>query len=240
MSGGFIPNDPTLGLALLTFRDEYATGELDARGYPRRGRSGEQAAAAFWLEHRNGPPQRSLSDLEPVIGRSLSGSDIPGTVEAIGRCLEVVPSSWRAVTVVAAGWRVGVEQLRASSPPDGGPPWLERAGLPTALPQGLSRYALNVRTRVFREELIRRRLIIGAEMEESMGSEPRAARWEDPVGEEQWIVGWKGIGCHLGVSHDTAERWSREQGLPVYQPVAGGRVRARPSELDEWAKSRAA
>jgi len=239
MSGGFIASDPTLGLAIVTFRDELSTGQLGSDGYPRRGRSGEQQAAAFWLELRGGPRGRSLSDLEPRIGRSLSTIDVAGSVEAIGRCLEVVPASWRAVTVVAAGWRVGVEQLRSSAPSDGGPAWLERAGLPSELPIGLSRHALNVRTRGFREALIQRRIIIGADREPT-AIEPTAARWEDDEMAEPWIFGWKGIAAHLDVSEDTARRWARDAGLPIYQPTAGGRVRARASELDAWLGVRAA
>ena len=230
MSSGFLPGDPTLGLELLTFRDELGTGKLDAKGFPLRGRSGEQQAAAFWLEHHQGPRGRSLSDLEPRIGRSLSRIDVAGTVEAIGRALDVVPSSWRACTVVAAGWSLGVERLREAEPNDGGPPWLERAGLPSRLPEGLSRYSLNIRVRAFREELIRRRLLIGAERE-AVEVEPTVAQ---PRGKP--TVGWKAIADELGVSEATARRWSAA-GLPVQQAVEGGAVWAFPDELAAWLRN---
>jgi len=227
MSSGFIPNDPTLGLELLTFRDELGTGKLDKKGFPIRGRAGEQQAAAFWLEHRQGPKGRSLSDLEPRIGRSLSRIDVAGTVEAIERALDVVPASWRPCTVVAAGWALGVERLREAEPGDGGPPWLERSGLPTALPEGLSRYSLNIRIRAFREELIRRRLLIGAERER-LEAEPTAA---PPRGKP--LVGWKAIADAIGVSEATARRYSAT-GLPVQQAVEGGAVWAFADELAAW------
>jgi len=241
MSGGFIPNDPRLGLAIVTFRDELGAGEdpnveLGKDPAARRGRTGEQQAAAFWLEHRNGPAGRSLSDMGPRIGRSLSTIDVAGSVEAIGRCLEVVPASWRAVTVVAAGWRVGVEQLRNPSPkPPGkakraGPPYLERAGLPTELPMGLSRHTLNVRIRAFREALIQRRIVIGAERD-LVADEPTFAPPRPHP-----IRGWAAIAEYLGATERTAQRWL-ERGLPVQQTGRGATVWAFADELDAWLRA---
>ncbi|MBI1789991.1 MAG: hypothetical protein HYR60_20870 [Acidobacteria bacterium] len=49
------------------------------------------------------------------------------------------------------------------------------------------------------------------------------------------LTGWKEIGGYLGVNERTAQRWERENGLPV-QRVDGprGRVTADPQALEEW------
>ena len=50
------------------------------------------------------------------------------------------------------------------------------------------------------------------------------------------LTSWNEIASALGVARSTAHRWSREEidPLPVYS--FRGRVRARSSELADWAK----
>ena len=55
------------------------------------------------------------------------------------------------------------------------------------------------------------------------------------------LTSWKEIGCHLGKSVRTVQRWERERGLPVRRPTGGSHsnqtVFAVPDELDAWMRS---
>ncbi len=61
---------------------------------------------------------------------------------------------------------------------------------------------------------------------------PRAARPEK-------LWGRPAIARVLGVSEDTVAKWSREPGVPIYQPRRGTYFALR-SELDTWVKTKIA
>ena len=240
--------DPRLahdGLLIQTFRDEAARWVEGREGEGGRlvgGRSGEAAACAFYLEHRLGPRARSLSDLEPVIGRSLSSIDIEGTVQEIERAIEAaLPREWRAPVVVAAGWSLGVQRLRLGV-------YQRRARLPDELPPELAEpvrvpdaaRALRRRVTILREEFIARRLVLrGSDVVEDEGRPPMR-HFPAPASSvdgstETVLTGWKAIAAFLGgVSEDTAQRWAARHGLPVTQWGDGCTAMAWPSELRRW------
>lgn len=49
---------------------------------------------------------------------------------------------------------------------------------------------------------------------------------------ENWLVGWREIGKHIGKSAKTAHRWAR-QGMPFFRDP-GGRPIALPWQIDQW------
>ena len=59
---------------------------------------------------------------------------------------------------------------------------------------------------------------------------------------ESTLNSWKEIGAHFGRDGRTAQRWEKEEGLPVYRHLHKGRatVYAFPSELDAWKEARTA
>ena len=59
---------------------------------------------------------------------------------------------------------------------------------------------------------------------------------------ESTLNSWKEIGAHFGRDGRTAQRWEKEEGLPVHRHLHKGRatVYALPSELDAWKESRTA
>ncbi|WP_373047197.1 hypothetical protein [Vulgatibacter sp.] len=235
--------DPQLandGLLIRVFRDEPARLSISENGTERLigGRSGEAAACAFYLEHRQGPRGRSLSDIEPVIGRSLSSIDIEGTVQEIELAIEAaLPREWRAPVVVAAGWGLGVVKLRSGV-------FQRRAGLPDELPPELEQprvpeaaRSLRRRVTMLREELIAKRLVERASAVELGDGRPPARHFPAVAveeGGEQQLVGWKAIAALLGVSEDTARRWAESFGLPIFQPAPGFSPIAFPSRLRAW------
>ena len=50
------------------------------------------------------------------------------------------------------------------------------------------------------------------------------------------LVGWKAIAEYLRVSVETARRWAKVGGLPVYRFMGG--VRANEGELGKWVRER--
>lgn len=238
--------DPQLahdGLLVRIFRDE--AGRWDpALGRLVGGRSGEGAACAFYLEHRVGPRMRSLSDLEPVIGRSLSAIDVEQTVQEIHLAIEAaLPRIWRAPTVLSAGWGIGVARLRAGV-------MQRRAGLPEELPPELEQRsipeaarALRRRVTMLREELIARQLVApaSAEVMELEGRAPLQGFAPDAANTppDRPLVGWKAIADYLGCSERTARRWHDRIGLPISQPGPACLVSAMPGSLSEWRSAHA-
>jgi hypothetical protein len=54
-------------------------------------------------------------------------------------------------------------------------------------------------------------------------------------GAARWLCGWKEIAAFLGVGVETARRWHRERGLPIYRPRRPrGGVQALRAEVDAW------
>lgn len=235
--------DPRLandGLLIRVFRDEPARLSVSEGGTERLvgGRSGESAACAFYLEHRQGPRRASLS-LGVVPGRSLSSIDIEGTVQEIELAIEAaLPREWRGATVIAAGWGLGVVRLRSGV-------YLRRAGLADDLPPELEQRSVPEASRVLRrrvtmlrEELIARRLVErGAANDSEEGRAPLqgfAPTPEAAIATDRPLVGWKVIADFLGVGVATARRWNERFGMPVMQPGPMCLVSAFPSALREW------
>lgn len=224
------------------FRDTYESGST-SDGRPRQGRTAEQEAAAFWLEHRAGPRHQSVNAPERLHlphgrGRSLPTVDVEHTVGLVERALLTIPVEWRAVTVVSLGWRLGVRRLRDPRP-DGAEPYLARAGLSTSLPRGLCRYALRHWAEQFRAALIEVGLADG-ELADDYDAPPsaRAFTVEERVANEgeKPLRGWKAVASFFdGASERTVQSWAEKHGLPVHRPAGpGGVVLAFPSELTRW------
>ena len=51
--------------------------------------------------------------------------------------------------------------------------------------------------------------------------------------EENWLVGWKGIGKYIGKSAKTAQRYGKKHGMPFLRD-GGDRPIAKPSQIDRW------
>jgi hypothetical protein len=215
-------------------------------GNDRRGRRAEAEACAFYLEHRDGPRQRSITSDErlrmPYPGRTLPTCDVEQTTQLIDRATLVLPPPWRGPVVVALGWSLGTLALQEKHPADGGPPYLERAGYPFHLPDGLSRHALLQRGRDLREELIAlgvidrrvRRFVEAEDLAPAARSFTKEERMAVVDTFEAPLIGWQAIAEFLDVSKDTAHRWGDELGMPVSQPARRRRVRAYPSVLRAW------
>jgi hypothetical protein len=59
------------------------------------------------------------------------------------------------------------------------------------------------------------------------------------AGARRWLCGWKQIAGYLGVGEETARRWHRQFGLPVYRPrQPRGSVQALRAEVDAWLRQR--
>lgn len=224
------------------FRDSSEVG-FSSTGRPRTGRSAEQEAIAFYLEHRLGRRGTSIADPDRLAlphgrGRTLSEVDVDATIRAIERAIEIVPAEWRPVALVAVGWRVGVTAIRSDRPADGGPPYLDRAGFRCDLPRGLSRRAIDHWARHIRAALADHGLIDGASISEAEALETRSAPTAYEPGAmmaevgEQPLRSWKVIARWLGCSERTARDYASRRGLPV-RSVAGA-VYAFPSELAAW------
>ena len=218
-------------LPLVLFRDETPAKLEREDGTPILGRPGEAAAAAFWLEHRLGRREHSVSDMDPrwrQPGRAISTADVQGTCEAIERAARIIPQSWRWVTLCACGWRLSAAQIMSAAPRDGGPPYLARADLPTVLPAGFSGRMLDHWQRQLRDALIRAGLLEAGETIEDRAPSPRLM-----VHGEVPLEGWDAIADALGTSRRTAIR--REKlGLPIYRQPGSNRVWAYASELRRW------
>ena len=54
------------------------------------------------------------------------------------------------------------------------------------------------------------------------------------------LSGWKEIAVYLGSSVRTAQRWERDEGLPVqrHHHRTGGSVYAVPSQIEHWRRRR--
>ena len=50
---------------------------------------------------------------------------------------------------------------------------------------------------------------------------------------EGWLTGWKAIAKYLGVHEETAMRWAKEEGMPVFDAPGGLKV-AISELLDRW------
>ncbi|WP_157370765.1 hypothetical protein [Vulgatibacter incomptus] len=157
--------------------------------------------------------------LAAPMGRSTNDLDIEAVLHSIERGLEGIHPEWHPVVLVHLGWGIGIRRLRTGD-------YLERAGLPPALPQGLTQYTLGIRSRQFRQRLSELKVIDSEDV----------AAWDavesDAPSDERPIAGWKGIATHLGVSEITAKRWEA-RGLPVCRP-GSGTVLAFPSALNLW------
>jgi len=51
--------------------------------------------------------------------------------------------------------------------------------------------------------------------------------------EENWLVGWKGIGKYIGKSAKTAQQYGKKHGMPFLRD-GGDRPIAKPSQIDKW------
>jgi hypothetical protein len=53
---------------------------------------------------------------------------------------------------------------------------------------------------------------------------------------DRYLNGWKEIGCYLGRTVRTAQRWETQLGMPIHRPAAKRRtaVIAFTRELDTW------
>lgn len=194
----------------------------------RRGVSAEADACRFYLEHRPGPQRRSPSiPSEQPPARALHGVDFEGTCQLIEAAVRAaLPREWRAVVVVALGWHLSARQVREG-------PWLRRAGYEGAIPRGWSSSSLDRRAGDLRAELVAQGLI------DRETAAAVAAVEEGNMLKGSMLSGWKEIAEALGVSVDTAQRWRLHHGLPVVQPVAGGRVLLSRDDLEKWKRSRA-
>ncbi len=65
--------------------------------------------------------------------------------------------------------------------------------------------------------------------------EPRREEAEE-MADPNLLRGWAAIAAHLGVSEDTAQRWTRDEALPVKRLV--GMVEATRADLDRWRAER--
>lgn len=226
---------------LRIFRDSYETG-TGADGRPRTGRSAEEEAISFYLEHRLGRRAQSPAAPDRLAmprgrGRALSPVDVEATIRRIDRAIAIVPETWRPAVLVAIGFRLGVARLRAASP-GGGMPYLERAGYAYELPRGLSASALrrwreHVRGALTDAGLIDRETAraVNAVAATSSARSLTSEEMMRAVG-EQPLRSWKAIAAWLGVSERTARDYAARRGMPVCA-VAGG-VYAFPSQLAEW------
>jgi hypothetical protein len=50
---------------------------------------------------------------------------------------------------------------------------------------------------------------------------------------DPWLTGWKEIAKYLGIHEETAMRWAKEEGMPVFDRH-GGLKAAIPELLDLW------
>ncbi len=206
-------------LRLRTFEDRPGTAT-------RRGRSAEEQAAWFYLEHRH--PRRRAPGFLAEAGRAIATCDVEGTCEVVRRTLEAtVPPAWRGPVLLALGWGLSPGAIRNPEPEDGLGPWLGRIGFPFDPPEGLCRRALVAHARTWRGALLSQGVVTGIPVEER----PAA-----PTATEAPLVGVKAIASCLGCSERQVARYI-ERGLPVYQPAPGCAVRAYPSELRAWVRS---
>src|SRR5437899_1187291 len=60
------------------------------------------------------------------------------------------------------------------------------------------------------------------------------------TGNHRRLNGWKETAAYLGCGETTAQRWEKEEGLPIHRLLHSkkGPVYAHPSELDTWVASR--
>jgi hypothetical protein len=193
----------------------------------------EAHACRTWLNCRT----KSKGD---GLGRSTSPIDIEATLRMIERAIVTLPAAWRGVTVVNAGWRVGVDRLKEAAPDDGGMPWLERADLPwtwRGWPAGLDASSLRLRRQQLRAALVTVEIVERGRREDVapvlVVSRTEEERMEKP------LVGWKAIALALGVSERTAQAWADEDGLPVRRGTGKRRqVIAMPARLQAWCEER--
>jgi hypothetical protein len=209
-------------LRLVAFQDRPGTAS-------RRGRSAEEQAAFFYLEHRS-PRRRSATDPARLLefGQAVATCDVEGSCEVIRRSLDAtVPPAWRGPVLLALGWSLSPGAIRDPAPDDGLGPWLVRIGFPFEPPEGLCRRALVAHARTWRGALLSQHIAKGVDVDALPAS---------PVASEPWLVGVGPIASHLQCSQRHVARLI-ERGLPVFQLGPGCQVRALGSELDAWIRS---